>query len=543
MKGYPKAVIALAALHFSLFAFVALARPMAFLLDDAYYSLTVAAHLAEGRGITYGGFPTNGFQPLYAFLMTPVFALVGPHRMLGLKIALMFGALCSTASLFVLYRIAARYAGRAAGILAVMLGALSINLLTHAACGLETTLHALLFLLVVNFYSSRRNDLDRRSAMILGLLLAALAYARLDACFVFFAIALDRFVVCRSAPGRAIADNLLVFVPACLLLAPWFFWNAATFGTIAQSSGAFHHWRGMESQGIDYALPGFALIALLKLVGLAVKLPLEPLTGYRPLLQWPIALFLDRPRLDANVFVLLWQKSPVLALATGALVLAALIALILVGRKALRRLADFRPLTWVLVALAGAAIYYPLVMINYSMRHFFAYGLLLAAPLAAVGAALLRIDREGPIFASKRNAWLIALVIVAVFRCGPFDPGLKSGNPYGFDRLADIRATLPAGSSIGYTDCGFYGYFLPDYTVVNLDGILNFEAQRAMRENRMSDYLVGRKVQYVLALDNLHHEYARQFQTDMMSVLEPVAGSNFIYRVRAAAPPPSAAHP
>ena len=73
---------------------------------------------------------------------------------------------------------------------------------------------------------------------------------------------------------------------------------------------------------------------------------------------------------------------------------------------------------------------------------------------------------------------------------------------------------------------------MPDYTVVNLDGILNFEAQRAMRENRMSQYLVRAGVRYVTALDNLHNEYRRRFESDMLSVLEKVEGSDFIYRVR-----------
>ena len=35
------------------------------LIDDAYYYLSIARHLAGGEGITYGGIPVNGFQPLY----------------------------------------------------------------------------------------------------------------------------------------------------------------------------------------------------------------------------------------------------------------------------------------------------------------------------------------------------------------------------------------------------------------------------------------------------------------------------------------------
>jgi len=46
------------------------------LVDDAFYSLTVARHIAQGHGLSFDGLhPTNGFQPLYVFLTVPVFWL------------------------------------------------------------------------------------------------------------------------------------------------------------------------------------------------------------------------------------------------------------------------------------------------------------------------------------------------------------------------------------------------------------------------------------------------------------------------------------
>jgi hypothetical protein len=59
-------------------------RPLEFLddlaiPDDAYLSLTLARNIARGHGPLYGLAPTNGFQPLYVFLMAPVFARCGPR--------------------------------------------------------------------------------------------------------------------------------------------------------------------------------------------------------------------------------------------------------------------------------------------------------------------------------------------------------------------------------------------------------------------------------------------------------------------------------
>ena len=215
------------------------------------------------------------------------------------------------------------------------------------------------------------------------------------------------------------------------------------------------------------------------------------------------------------------------------IVTCAVTLLVVYGREGLKRMKATAPLSWMLWALAGAGLYYSLYLLNYSMRHFYAYSLVLAVPVAVFIAGLLRIDPKGPVLNTRRNSVLFALLVIAIFRCGPVNPLLPSENEEGFRNIEEIRAVVPKGSSIGYTDCGFYGFFLHDYVVVNMDGILNFEAQRAMEENRMSRYLVENKVEYVLALDNLHSEFARQFETDILSVLEKVEGSDFIYRVRA----------
>ena len=536
MRSAPKGLWALAAIHFAQFVYIALFKPMAFLLDDAFYSLTVAANIANGQGITYGGFPTNGFQPLYTFVATPVFALIGDHRMLCLRMALIFLGLCSAASLFVLYRIANKTAGPAAAMLAVFMVALSTSLLSHSASGLETALHGLLFLVTVCFYLEKSANLNLKSAVALGGLLALLAYARLDACFVFIAVATHRMIIHRHKPLLGVQENLFIFIPAMVLLAPWFLWNESTFGTVTQSSGAFHHWQGITGQQVSYALPGVAVVAAIKLGSLAFKLPLEPLMGYEALILSPVKMLGGVGKLHKNFLIQLWQSHPIAAVALGLGLILGAVLVIYFGREGVRRVLALRPLAWLLIALLCAGIYYPLYLLNYSMRHFYPYSLIMAIPVAAFLCGLLNIPRDGPLLGSKTKAVIFAVMAIALFRCGAANPQLPTGNPYGFDRIADIRSALPKGASIGYTDCGFYGYFLPEYTVVNLDGIMNFEALQAMKENRMSGYLLKNKVEYLLYLHNFTDMFKHQFDTDILSVIEPVAGSDFIFRVKA---PPS----
>src|SRR5262245_6448745 len=52
----------------------ALARYGPLLLDDGYYYLNIARHLAQGDGFTFDGLhPTNGFHPLWQLLLVPLF--------------------------------------------------------------------------------------------------------------------------------------------------------------------------------------------------------------------------------------------------------------------------------------------------------------------------------------------------------------------------------------------------------------------------------------------------------------------------------------
>ena len=63
---------------------------LAFLLyDDAYYYFGVARNLAGGHGSTFDGInPTNGYHPLWCWILVPVFALVDDPGHRGRSIVL-----------------------------------------------------------------------------------------------------------------------------------------------------------------------------------------------------------------------------------------------------------------------------------------------------------------------------------------------------------------------------------------------------------------------------------------------------------------------
>src|SRR4051794_27098867 len=72
--------------------------PVTLTVDDAFYALQTARHIAQGHGPTFDGWqPTNGFHPLWEMLLVPLAALLGAHAdafvraVLTLQLALLAG--------------------------------------------------------------------------------------------------------------------------------------------------------------------------------------------------------------------------------------------------------------------------------------------------------------------------------------------------------------------------------------------------------------------------------------------------------------------
>lgn len=521
----PRVCWLLLGIHLALAAAIALANPHAHLLDDAYYTLTIARHIATGEGITYGGLPTNGFQPLYAFLMTPVMFLFGDNPEWRLRLALLFMACCSAGLLYVLMRLALNLAGARAAITVGLLYAANANLLGHGLSGLETPLHGLLFWWFILLYLRHRESAGLVGQAGLGLLLALTAYARFDTVFLFIAVGADIVWRYRKDIPTMLKRGPVFFMPAILALAPWFIWSRLACGSFAQSSGAFHRWRGLLGQDIPASTLGVAKFTAAKLASLGFKLPLEPLTGYEGLMRLFSRSLLGEERMRTGFLVQLLNERP---LAAALLILAGLAAatvLVRFGRGGFRRLPALKPLGFLLIALAGAALFYPLYFLNYSMRHFYPYsmGMLLVWAVWLGGFAT---DKK----ILHRLVGAILLIALAL-------PGvrvwLKSADAtVPRNLLATIEETVEPGAKIGYTDCGVFGWYLPCHTVVNLDGILNFEALHAMQSGDIGAFLEKHKVEYVLYLHNFKNDFATQWQRDIAPRVEPVPPTDWLYRVR-----------
>ena len=144
-----------------------------FLYDDSFYAFQIARNLAEGAGMTFDGIhPTTGFQPLYVFLLVPVFMIAGGDPVLPIHIALSILVVFSSMTAYLLYRIVKRYVGFAAALTAALIWGLSPIVMKQTANGLETAIASFMIAACVLYYLARVRGEEEPPAsrfLVLGL--------------------------------------------------------------------------------------------------------------------------------------------------------------------------------------------------------------------------------------------------------------------------------------------------------------------------------------------------------------------------------------
>lgn len=469
MRRDPGTCIALAsALWFAAAAAAALAGAARgpVLSDDAYYYFEIARNAALGRGFSFDGLaPTNGFHPLWALLLVPLFWALPGEPWPPVELALAGAAAFSAGTAVVIQRLFARRGAPRAGALAA--GLWLLNPFTVVLCfrGLETSLHGfLLALSIASLDGLRARGTWRRGELLrLGASVGLCGLARTDS--VFWALAVGLALAPGGLGVRALVEwgrrGALVAAAAGALLLPWVAWSLARFGTLVQTSGVakarfdlFGHLPRLE---MGAGLPASLVRNVDLLVQDAGFFVLEPFgLTEKTLFVWTLLVLVDavwlvrlgrRLRRSAAQIAL-----PAPAEARGAAALDA----------SLRR-----PFAVLLVLHVG---FYAFVARNYA--HWYA-----ATPVLL--ACILHGTRLAPWLAQARRSRLYAFAALGLLLAAWSAVG-HLGKPSILEAEARGKATRlleGSGRRIGLLNAGAAGYFLsfyaPTLSVINLDGLVN----------------------------------------------------------------------
>lgn len=466
--------------------------------DDSYMSHKFAQNIAEGRGISQAGSPNNGFQPLYVFLIVPLFWFLDPLQA-TLGTALINAALHTLASFF-LFRVIRAVANDRCALAGVLLWTCSAYLTRISLNGLETALANFFMLLLLDFHlASRCGDnassepaLSTRgaagswgvpAAACLGLVMGLAFLSRLDLGLLLLPLGIDQILYrLRRREGIQLATTISV---GAVVIAPWFLWSRLVCGS----------WM---------PLSGKATRTVAQLYGSPTGPVRDP--SYFPLGEIPWSFYESHLRhafkhivLDAPVNLvgrLITESSPWL----GLLGLLPLLFLFAFGRAGAPqtdnqvRWSRLWQRLWYLWLFVAAL---PLVYSFYCFAqwHFWRYLSPVAIALLIPSACLL-----DPLLSrvSGRHATVVwgigSLAVGALLLGGRAHASLAAApDPTGiayrlYEDSQSLAEELPRDSRVGSFESGTLDYFMAR-DIYNLDGKTDARALEALREGRIDRHI------------------------------------------------------
>lgn len=413
--------------------------------DDAYYYLVIARNVAAGLGATADGIsPTNGFQPLWMWLLVPIAWLTSGDTtwlLAGAQLAVVLIFCASGALLCALLR--ARLG------LAPALFAMSVLLfprfLNVLLCGLESGIAVLAAVLLLGELlrgPALRSPEPSRTDARAGVLFGVLFLARLDSVFVALACAACVVLVGLGSgdlpPGarlaRTVRKGLAVFWPLPVLAAPYLAWNLLAFGHLVPISGELK-----TSHSALHFQPGNVNAAYLALLGVTLA--------------------------------------------------AAVVELRRPGDRALGR---------VLAAFGAGLALQALHAMVFMTWGVFNWHFALLVPTGAVGVAVLTraLEPRLPRGWVRAGLWAVALVLIAAQAFAISRLGLTFTGA-GREAGRWVAESLPPDAVLGMKDSGAFSYFA-ERRVMNLDGVVNsFAYQETLCRGELAEFLARHGVQYV----------------------------------------------
>ncbi|HVZ38003.1 MAG TPA: hypothetical protein VHI13_01905 [Candidatus Kapabacteria bacterium] len=459
--------------------------------EDAFYSLSVAHSLADGKGLSIDGVQkTNGVQPLVCFLDAPLFAIAGDDVALALRlvlllqVAILLGAAMAIAW-FTTTLLRDRSARAEIFWLVTAVVGWSYMLINGMLNGLETGLSTGLVFAAAAYYNSRIAAASERAGLgrfaLLGILLGLGVLARIDEAFLVACLiawhawcshrrygrlpGAERFAAFR----RLILECMVMGGMSVVISAPWWIYNVVEFGSLVPISG--------QAQQLLFPDRWNNLMAALRTIA----------DSFLVLVSTP-----------HGVARISWL------LGAGIAALAALAALWFTHSFGLlRRVAAAWRRQWN-VALATPVLLFGIALLCYYIiffgaPHFIVRYLVPLRVLIVLGVVTLvylfwkSAPRRSPVRIAVTGLVLLALGGSAFGLSWNFAD--RNTNIYMFPARWITEHTLPA-DRIGMFQSGTTGFL--HRNVVNLDGKVNVGALRALQEHRMPAYIDSMRFDYLI---------------------------------------------
>lgn len=515
------------------FGFAALAIGLAILLvhvarpytawpnlsDDFFYYLVLARESVLHGVVSADGLrPTNGFHPLYFLTLRAAYPLVGDAALPNVALAIL--ALAHAGACVLLWLTLRRLAGALLAGLLLGLYAANPHVLRIVFAAVETPL-MVLFVSLFLWAHVRWLERGDRGDRALALVALALAVAsRTDVVFLAGALAF------ASWPRRIDPAPLIAGATPVVLFGTW---GQIATGEFVQTSGrALSLWQSAH----DWRLIHDALGGLggLRTAGTAVVYALEVIG------QW-IAYLLRGPweALGAHPVGWVLLGASLLALRSRGPATAAPVAP--GAPRVLRELLIHQLAFWTFYAL----------LFRHGQIWYWHGSIFVWTVIAAI--ALARMRERPPVAWVLRRleglrgatvVFLLAILAMTWISTGRVHPRERGPSAMHEDPAApDPLRMVPDGSALAAFDTGRLGWEESRLVVVNLDGLVNNAAYRALREKRIGEYMLEQRIEWLYVKDGVVRRFQPFGLDAWLSRAQAVARSGngvVLYRWNGAAP-------
>lgn len=430
--------------------------------DDAYYYFKLAQHLGIGSGATFDGIhPTNGFHPLYALLLVPIFQYVGDDIALGVHLALTLVALISVVTAWPIYLIGKHAHSSLAGAIGALIHLINPWVIVLTMTGVESAVYVGCFAWTVMAYMRWRSSLQSIPGIVsVGLLAGLTIMARSEGILLLVGIVLD-LLIRKKTLRYAITCAILVGGSAFLVCLPWIFWSISLFGTplqISSSAITLHNYANMPENIYDW-----------------VKWYIGRIFWFIPRYLYKIVLF--------NF----------------------LIVIFLVLFYIFRVKPDFSPVKkyyFLIFSFIAVSIYYNMILLH--QQHWYFNALVLIVNLVAspvMSSGLMYITSVHALKKYLRFFFVLALGVSSVLFVLNWQRGLYPGQRFAYENGIHIAHSHLREERLGATDSGIIGFFCGCF-MANLDGVMNNSAVEYYRVHgynwdNILEFAVDQNVAYI----------------------------------------------
>ena len=460
-------------------------------VDDALFYLNIAKNISLGNGATFdGSILTNGFHPVYALCLVPIFLLFPNSPDLTFHLGLTILSLFNVLTGVFIYMAVRELAGKFAALVATFIWIFNPYVIFISLNGVEVSVAC--FFLSLSAYRfivmRKKRDFTAKNLLILGALTGLAILSRIDSVFMLGAFTLFIFYDTYLNGKRfisALSQSSLFNLAAFTVMAPWFLWNLYHFGTIRQISGVTlpniaHNMYLMQNNT-------YLSLSLIKTELFYLKIWLENIILYSG--GWPLIL------ITILIFFLVSGKS------------------LLENSKEL--LHKTKKIDFLFLSSTILVMFYALYFWGWHRPWYYLSAMLTVTIfLGVVTGEIQRIVSSSHAVSRRITILGIALFVVLasyfLYTGGKaWEKGLFPFQAELYESAVWINENTEKDTKIGAISSGVYGYITQRTT--DLLGVVNAEAYRAVDEKRFFSYLKEKELDYLVDREDMVMFFSKRF--------------------------------